>query len=212
MQSNIGSWKPLKLHLKDRQNTGVKVYAQVFSSSGPTLNWVFRVEDSCKELAENFVHEEIWKNSSKIFRGKDLWRENCFEVFLKPTTDCEDYFEWNFMAPHFWDFYAFTDFRINSDSAKKNFLTKNLASNFSCYKNSSDNYELAGQIFVSQISLLSWSLNTLQTEAAINLSCILQTRDKTQLHFALNHPSGDKPDFHNKAGFIPLEKAVSTVR
>jgi hypothetical protein len=115
-------------------------------------------------------------------RADDLWQTTCFEVFLR-IPGAEAYREWNFAPSGQWVAYDFTSQREGRTNAD------------------------VGEPYVrAEDNLIWWALGaTIPVDAeavwALGLSAILEEKDGTKSYWALAHPPGDKPDFHDPACF-----------
>jgi len=126
--------------------------------------------------ASRFVLPEEVKDEPE--RAEDLWETTCFEAFLRAPGE-EGYREWNFAPSGDWAAYDFTshrDGRTNADVAVP-------------YVRLEDN-------------MTWWAVGaTIAVDAAIpwqlGLSAVLEEKDGTKSYWALAHPEGDKPDFHD---------------
>jgi hypothetical protein len=115
-------------------------------------------------------------------RAEKLWETTCLEAWLRaPGSD--GYREWNFAPSGDWaayDFASHRDGRVDADVGAP-------------YIRVEDN-------------MTWWALGaTIPVEARqqweLGLSAILEERDGTKSYWALAHPEGDKPDFHDPACF-----------
>jgi hypothetical protein len=115
-------------------------------------------------------------------RADELWQTTCFEAFLR--ADGRDaYREWNFAPSRQWAAYDFTGYR---DGRKDGETT-------APYIRMEDNltwWALGATIAVP--ADIAWQLG---------LSAILEEKDGTKSYWALAHPPGDKPDFHDPVCF-----------
>lgn len=115
-------------------------------------------------------------------RADDLWRTTCFEAFMR-VPGAEAYREWNFSPSSAWAAYDFTtrrEGRSDSDVA-------------AAYVRIEDNltwWALGATISLNANS--AWELG---------LSAVLEEQDGTKSYWAIAHPDGDKPDFHDSACF-----------
>lgn len=115
-------------------------------------------------------------------RADRLWEHTCFEAFLR-IPGAKAYREWNFSPSGQWgafDFSAYRDGRTDADVAEP-------------YIRVEDNFTW-------------WALGaTIPVDAdaiwAMGVSAILEEQDGTRSYWALSHPSGAKPDFHDAACF-----------
>jgi hypothetical protein len=115
-------------------------------------------------------------------RAENLWETTCFEAFLR-IPGAPAYREWNFAPSGQWAAYDFTAYREGRSDAEVD----------APYVRVEDN-------------LIWWALGaTIAVDAdavwALGLSTILEEKDGTKSYWALAHPPGDKPDFHDPVCF-----------
>jgi hypothetical protein len=115
-------------------------------------------------------------------RGVDLWETTCFEAFLR-AGDADSYREWNFAPSGEWAAYDFSSYREGRADA-----------------------EVADPYVRVEDNLTWWALGaTIAVDAEVSwklgLSAILEEKNGTKSYWALAHPEGDKPDFHDPACF-----------
>ena len=115
-------------------------------------------------------------------RAEDLWETTCFEAFLRGR-DAESYREWNFAPSGEWAAYDFTSHREGRTDAETGAPYVRIEDNLTWWA-------LGATISVQ--ARLTW---------ALGLSAILEEQDGTKSYWALAHPEGDKPDFHDSACF-----------
>ena len=116
-------------------------------------------------------------------RADGLWETTCFELFVRGAS--EAYREFNFSPSGQWAAYAFAGYR-----AGRELLELEAPPTISVFS------EPWG------ISLLLASLAVEpEANARIGLSAIIEETDGTKSYWALAHPSGDRPDFHDPACF-----------
>lgn len=115
-------------------------------------------------------------------RADDLWQTTCFEAFLRiPGADA--YREWNFAPSGQWAAYDFTSLREGRTDA-----------------------EVDEPYIRVEDNLIWWALGaTIPVDAeavwALGISAVLEEKDGTKSYWALAHPPGDRPDFHDPACF-----------
>jgi hypothetical protein len=115
-------------------------------------------------------------------RAEDLWQTTCFEAFFRAPGE-EAYREWNFAPSGNWAAYDFTSHREGRTDAD------------------------VGEPYIRIEDNLTWwaVAATIAVDAevpwALGLSAILEERDGTKSYWALAHPLGDKPDFHDPVCF-----------
>jgi hypothetical protein len=128
--------------------------------------------------AERFVIPE----PADPARSDDLWQTTCFEAFLR-IPGAAAYREWNFAPSGEWAAYDFTANREGRTDAN-----------------------VAPPYIRVEDNLIWWGVGVtfpVAAEAlwAIGLSAVLEEKDGTKSYWALAHPPGDKPDFHDPACF-----------
>ena len=115
-------------------------------------------------------------------RSEDLWKTTCFEAFMKvPGADA--YREWNFAPSSAWAAYDFESRREGRSDA-----------------------DVAAPYVRIEDNLTWWALGaTISVEAnsvwEFGLSAVLEEQAGTKSYWAIAHPQGDKPDFHDPACF-----------
>lgn len=127
--------------------------------------------------AERFVLPE-----GEPGRGDDLWQTTCFEAFLREEGE-DAYREWNFAPSGQWAAYDFTGHRDGRTDA-----------------------EVAAPYVRIEDNMTWWALGATitvdaDTQWQLGLSAILEEKDGTKSYWALAHPDGDKPDFHDPVCF-----------
>lgn len=116
-------------------------------------------------------------------RAEDLWHTTCFEAFLR-VPGASSYREWNFAPSGEWAAYDFAGQREGREDAQTDAPYIRVEDNFTWWA-------LGATIAVPADSVF-----------ALGLSAILEEHDGTKSYWALAHPSGDKPDFHDPACFM----------
>ena len=124
-------------------------------------------------------------------RAEDLWNATCFELFARDK-GADAYVEFNFSPSFEWAAYAFTGYRAN----RRNLETHDPEVVISPAGN---------WFFLGVDALPELGPEPLQ----IGLSAIIEEVDGTKSYWALAHPPGDKPDFHDPACFA-LELPAAT--
>lgn len=115
-------------------------------------------------------------------RADELWQTTCFEAFLRIRGE-DAYREWNFAPSGEWAAFDFTSQREGKTDA-----------------------EVAAPYIRVEDNLTWWALGAaIAVDAApswtLGLSVVLEEKDGTKSYWALAHPDGDKPDFHDPACF-----------
>jgi hypothetical protein len=115
-------------------------------------------------------------------RAGDLWKTTCFEAFLR-ISGASGYREWNFAPSGEWAAYDFTGYRDGRTDAET-------APPYIRVEDNMTWWALGATIAVDAES--SWELG---------LSAIFEEKDGTKSYWAIAHPPGEKPDFHDPACF-----------
>ena len=121
-------------------------------------------------------------------RADNLWKTTCFELFLRPVTG-DAYFEFNFSPSTQWAAYAFDSHRQGRrdlPQAVEPRIDREPAASTSAQ------YRLHAEVHFSEIPPAA-----LRT----GLSAIIEEMDGTKSYWALAHPLGEEPDFHDPACF-----------
>jgi hypothetical protein len=116
-------------------------------------------------------------------RAGDLWQTTCFEAFLK-AQDEQGYREWNFAPSGEWAAYDLSGYREGQADAEV----------------------VAAPYIRVEDNLTWWGVGAgiavdAERSWALGLSAILEDKDGTKSYWALAHPEGEKPDFHDPACF-----------
>ncbi|MEP7129624.1 MAG: DOMON-like domain-containing protein [Sphingomicrobium sp.] len=129
--------------------------------------------------AERFVIPE-----GEPVRADGLWQTTCFETFLRASGD-DRYREWNFAPSGQWAAYDFGGHRENRADA-----------------------DVAPPPYVRmEDNFTWWALGaTIAVDAGkqwdLGLSAVIEEKDGAKSYWALAHPPGDKPDFHDPVCFV----------
>jgi hypothetical protein len=116
-------------------------------------------------------------------RTPDLWETTCFEAFLRDQAE-QQYREWNFAPSGDWAAYDLSSYRDGMADA-----------------------EIERPPYIRMEDNLTWwgvgATITVPAEIkwALGLSAILEEKDGTKSYWALAHPEGEKPDFHDPVCF-----------
>ena len=114
-----------------------------------------------------------------------LWQTTCFELFLKPEGG-DAYFEFNLSPSEGWNLYRFDSYREGMSehpAQRKPVCTMRPGSSFA--------------IFDAAIprDLLP------EGDCAMGLNAVIEEEGGVKSYWAIAHPDGDKPDFHDPACF-----------
>ncbi len=115
-------------------------------------------------------------------RAEELWQTTCFEAFLRAEGE-EEYREWNFAPSSRWAAYDFRKYRDGRSDA-----------------------DVVPPYIRVEDNLTWWALGATIAVASnaqwqLGLSAIVEEKDGTKSYWAIAHPEGDKPDFHDPACF-----------
>jgi hypothetical protein len=130
-------------------------------------------------------------------RADELWKSTCFELFLRPVTG-DAYFEFNFSPSTQWAAYAFDSHRqgrLDLPQSVEPRIDPEPA------PATGAEYRLDAVVHFSEIP---------PTAFRMGLSAIIEETDGTKSYWALAHPPGDEPDFHDPACFaLELPAAIT---
>ncbi len=145
---------------------------------------IFGVGTDCfhiRYLMTGRVNDVRWPDSAEPTRTDGLWRNTCFEAFLKGHGR-EAYREYNFSPSGAWAAYHFDTYRTNM--ADLDAITPDI-------------WVDAGADWIGvEVKLIADP-----TLAHVNLTAVLEERDGALTYWALAHPEGP-PDFHDPACFV----------
>lgn len=122
-------------------------------------------------------------SNSKEKRQRELWKETCFELFLKAKDG--HYLEFNFTHDGRWNCYQFTSYRSE-------LLEAQIGGPVSSHWNKEKNFE-------TKIHLSPFKLNEFYSFNATAVLCF----ENNQEFLALDHPQ-ERPDFHDGNCFKEL--------
>ncbi len=143
------------------------------------LQLIFELEDPEKRL--NLPGAHIWQGD-QVPREDGLWKETCFEMFLRPQGQ-KIYYEFNFSLLPAWNLYVFQDYREPQPPQR------------------SEDFSLQS---------MNWNGNRLeisiQTPQALGgfeagITAVLKEKKIPAHYYALVH-LGPKADFHLAESFI----------
>ena len=125
--------------------------------------------------------------SQTVQRLDNLWTHTCFEAFLaRPSS--KGYWEMNVSASGDWNLYRFSDYRTGRVEEVQATTPK-----VSLRRNR------VGCRCTIQIPLQPWWPHSEIPEIALTM--VLEDQQGNLSYWSLSHP-GDKPDFHDRRGFL----------
>jgi len=139
----------------------------------------------------------ILPKAQKPGRADDLWQSTCFELFAR-SKGSESYVELNLSPSFQWAAYTFSGYR----AGRRDLPTHDLE----IWISPPDEW-----FFLSVEGLPDLGPEPME----IGLSAIIEEADGTKSYWALAHPPGDKPDFHDPACFaleLPVHHPPSSPR
>ena len=125
-------------------------------------------------------------------RADDLWQTTCFELFLRPPGS-PAYFEFNFSPSSRWAAYAFESHRHGRRD-----LRLRVAPVVDPDPDGEGGSGAAAYALEAEVDLSDLPPAALR----MGLSAIVEETDGTRSYWALAHPPGDKPDFHDPSSFV----------
>jgi hypothetical protein len=121
-------------------------------------------------------------------RGNELWRNTCFEAFLRAAPGGV-YYELNFAPSLQWAAYRFTGYRAGMEAVGDIGAPKLIA------QTTPQRYELAATIALDALSELpadqTWD---------VALTAVIETAAREKSYWSLAHATG-QPDFHHSVCF-----------
>ena len=127
------------------------------------------------------------KTTNSAQRLDNLWSHTCFEAFIAhPGAD--GYWEMNVSPNGDWNLYQFSDYRTGGQADP---LAEAPEVTF--------RRDRVGCRCTIQIPLKPWWQHTEMPEIALTM--VLEDQSGCLSYWALTHP-GDKPDFHDRRGFL----------
>ncbi|HZG47616.1 MAG TPA: DOMON-like domain-containing protein [Allosphingosinicella sp.] len=162
------------------------------SSPAPNLMLAATAEREGTELLLRFELSGIVSGlvlpprPAKPMRRDELWRETCFEAFVRPSGS-EAYHEINIAPSGDWALYHFTDRRSGMTSPDVPAPAVEV--------------ETAGDRLVLRTAVELAGLLSPAVPWQLNLTAVLRTEDANS-YWALAHPPEGPPDFHHPACFV----------
>lgn len=123
-----------------------------------------------------------------------LWQHTCVEAFLG-LAQAAAYREFNFSPSTQWASYAFEDERVR---ASAHTLMGHASPAVSCSHS-------GGTLQV--LALIPAALWPAPAPCLIGLTAVLENKDGRLSYWAISHPK-DRPDFHDRQGWVPLPFAL----
>ena len=118
-----------------------------------------------------------------------LWRHTCFEAFIAGETSTA-YCEFNFSPSTEWAVYGFTSYREGM-AQLEHALAPQVAVSIT-------DDRIALEAIVPRETLLALPGDSM---LRLGLAAVIERADGGHSYWALTHP-GDRPDFHDPAGFV----------
>jgi hypothetical protein len=126
-----------------------------------------------------------------------LWRHTCFEAFIAGETSTA-YCEFNFSPSTEWAVYGFTSYREGM-AQLEHALAPQVAVSIT-------DDRIALEAIVPRETLLALPGDSM---LRLGLAAVIERADGGHSYWALTHP-GDRPDFHDPAGFVlQIERNLS---
>ncbi|MEY4616047.1 MAG: hypothetical protein RJB66_1007 [Pseudomonadota bacterium] len=163
--------------------------------SGQNLEITYKLSGALENI--NLLHNF----PSKKNRKNELWKDTCFEWFIGSKTNSQ-YWEFNASPSGEWNFYQLDDYRKNLTECE-HIGADDI--NFSSQSLNEDKCNYSFKMNIALNSLLRAQPNLI-ADGALALTAVIRTNLGATDYYSLKHPS-EKPDFHNRTGFIiPLKE------
>jgi hypothetical protein len=131
------------------------------------------------------------------FPADDLWRHTCFEAFVAGESSTA-YCEFNFSPSTEWAVYGFTSYREGM-APLVHAIAPQVAASIT-------DDRIALEAVVPRETLLALPGDSM---LRLGLAAVIERTDGGLSYWALTHP-GDRPDFHDPAGFVlQIERNLS---
>ena len=138
----------------------------------------------------------IDQRSTSTKRTHDLWKDTCFEWFLK-SPQKKNYWEFNASPSGDWNFYQLDDYRKNLHESPLVIHPK-ITSSWLEARQEQGHYRY--QVAVDLKRLLD-STPHLREEGLLAVTSVVRYRSGEVSYYSLRHPV-EKPDFHSNEAFI----------
>jgi len=123
------------------------------------------------------------------FPADGLWRHTCFEAFVAGESSTA-YCEFNFSPSTEWAVYGFTSYREGM-APLVHVIAPQVAASIT-------DDRIALEAVIARETLLALPGDSM---LRLGLAAVIERTDGGHSHWALTHP-GDRPDFHDPAGFV----------
>jgi len=172
------------------------------------LSLIYRLRGALNE-----IHLPVEPLLSSQSRAHELWKDTCFEWFLK-TNSKTQYWEFNIAPTGQWNFYELSDYRSNLQESPliSACQLRSEVHSIPTSKNHSDNsVHEASQLDEKGFGVYSLYFNAslhsffnqpteIQCQWSMALTAVIRWKSGQTSYYSLQHPK-DKPDFHHPAGF-----------
>ena len=133
----------------------------------------------------------VFPNESFSGRSKNLWKETCFEFFIRHPGG--EYLECNFSPTGLWSCFSFSGFRRGRRDIDLQNKPKISADN------SSGGFKLGVLLDFNGVLLTKYT----EPKLFIALTIVIKMRDQRYCYYALGFPNG-QADFHHEDGFLAI--------
>jgi len=118
-----------------------------------------------------------------------LWEHTCFEAFIAVEGEA-GYHEFNFSPSGQWAAYSFSDYRVRNP--------------WTASQRPAIRFVKSEGLLLLEAVIVAADLpqNMADKPLQLGLAAVIEASDGSLSYWALNHPEEDRPDFHDRGGFI----------
>ena len=98
-------------HFLDQENNFFKAIGFTIEDEGDVVHLHFHFQEKLNDV-QGLPQETIKLNAPDVMREKELWKDTCFELFIRQASDTSEYFEINFSpVKRKWNAFYFSTYR-----------------------------------------------------------------------------------------------------
>ncbi len=131
-------------------------------------------------------------------RSHDLWKNTCFEWFLKINSNSSKYWEFNASPTGSWNFYELESYRA---PLKESNLLMNPTFQSQLMPASSSKAAVYSFTFQGELNPTLFDFQKDHAAVRLAITSVIKWRSDKVSYYSLQHPK-EKPDFHSPEGFV----------
>jgi len=175
--------KQVKLVSFEKEDKKYHIFSKI-TVDDEYITFIYQIDGDLDEID---FREEVNNN-----RQWELWKETCFEVFLK-YPDQKWYIEFNFSPSQSWNCFYLSGYRKKCIEFE-NISKIDIESDFS-----GDHFLLSAKVELTKIKELKRQ-DLIAGNILIGISAIVRNKTGKFFHYAIQHGE-KKPDFHDDQNF-----------